>query len=127
MARRRVGRPRGDAVRRNPAVAGRTNHSPDDWRPTDALALNGGVRYDDYSIKTSGYGTGATASVLGTQKAEFGIPDFNLGLTLKPLPNGSVERKALDDHFSEGARLRPDAAFRKHRRDIEALLPATAR
>jgi len=28
--------------------------------------------------------------VYGTQKAEFGIPNFNLGLTLKPLPNGSV-------------------------------------
>jgi catecholate siderophore receptor len=56
----------------------------------DLVILNGGVRYDDYSIKTSGYGTGATASVLGTQQAEFGIPDFNLGLTLKPLPNGSV-------------------------------------
>jgi catecholate siderophore receptor len=56
----------------------------------DLVILNGGVRYDDYSIKTSGYGTGANASVFGTQQAEFGIPDFNLGLTLKPLPNGSV-------------------------------------
>jgi catecholate siderophore receptor len=56
----------------------------------DLVILNGGVRYDDYSIKTSGYGTGANAAVFGTQKAEFGIPDFNLGLTLKPAPNGSV-------------------------------------
>jgi catecholate siderophore receptor len=56
----------------------------------DLLILNGGVRYDDYSIRTSGYGTGSTASIVSTQKAEFGIPDFNLGLTLKPLPNGSV-------------------------------------
>jgi catecholate siderophore receptor len=28
--------------------------------------------------------------VFGTQAAEFGLPNFNLGLTLKPLPNGSV-------------------------------------
>ena len=32
-----------------------------------------------------------------------------------------ISREALDDHFSEGDRLRPDAAFRKHRRDIEGL------
>jgi Protein of unknown function (DUF1488) len=32
-----------------------------------------------------------------------------------------ISRKALDDHFSDGSRLRPDAAFKKHRRDIEGL------
>jgi len=32
-----------------------------------------------------------------------------------------ISREALDDHFSGGDRLRPDAAFRKHRGDIEAL------
>jgi len=53
----------------------------------DQLILNGGVRYDDYNINTSGYGTGG---VFGRQQAEFGLPNFNLGLTLKPLPNGSV-------------------------------------
>ena len=56
----------------------------------DLVILNGGVRYDDYGIKTSGYGTGALSNTLGGQSAEFGIPNFNLGLTLKPLPNGSV-------------------------------------
>jgi catecholate siderophore receptor len=56
----------------------------------DLVILNGGVRYDDYSIHTTGFGSGATANVFGQQQAEFGIPDFNLGLTLKPLPNGSV-------------------------------------
>ncbi|WP_407160035.1 TonB-dependent receptor [Bradyrhizobium sp. STM 3557] len=56
----------------------------------DLVILNGGVRYDNYSIKTSGYGTVGGVSTFGTQQAEFGIPDFNLGLTLKPLPNGSV-------------------------------------
>jgi catecholate siderophore receptor len=54
------------------------------------VILNGGVRYDDYKVSTAGWGTGAAANVFGTQSAEFGIPDFNLGLTLKPLPNGSV-------------------------------------
>jgi catecholate siderophore receptor len=56
----------------------------------DVLILNGGVRYDDYNIKTSGWGSGSLANVWGSQAAEFGLPNFNLGLTLKPAPNGSV-------------------------------------
>lgn len=32
-----------------------------------------------------------------------------------------ISREALDDHFSEGDRLRPEAAFKKHRQEIEAL------
>jgi transcriptional regulator with XRE-family HTH domain len=32
-----------------------------------------------------------------------------------------ISREALDDHFSEEGRLRPEAAFQKHRRDIESL------
>jgi transcriptional regulator with XRE-family HTH domain len=32
-----------------------------------------------------------------------------------------ISREALDDHFSEGDRLRPEAAFKKHREEIEAL------
>jgi transcriptional regulator with XRE-family HTH domain len=32
-----------------------------------------------------------------------------------------ISREALDDHFSEGDKLRPEAAFKKHRREIEAL------
>jgi catecholate siderophore receptor len=53
----------------------------------DFVILNGGVRYDDYKINTSAFATNGT---LGQQSAEFGMPNFNLGLTLKPLPNGSV-------------------------------------
>jgi len=53
----------------------------------DFVILNGGIRYDDYNINTSGYATNGT---IGRQSAEFGMPNFNLGLTLKPLPNGSV-------------------------------------
>jgi catecholate siderophore receptor len=61
----------------------------------DLVILNGGIRYDDYNIKTSGYGTqststGSTANVFGSQAAEFGLPNFNLGLVLKPVPIGSV-------------------------------------
>jgi transcriptional regulator with XRE-family HTH domain len=32
-----------------------------------------------------------------------------------------ISREALDDHFSEGDRLRPEAAFKAHRKEIEAL------
>lgn len=57
----------------------------------DLVILNGGVRYDDYNIKTSGYGTvNGVAGVFGQQQQDYGMPNFNLGLTLKPLPNGSV-------------------------------------
>jgi catecholate siderophore receptor len=56
----------------------------------DFLILNGGIRYDDYTINTNGYATVAGKQVFGAQNAQFGMPNFNLGLTLKPLPNGSV-------------------------------------
>jgi transcriptional regulator with XRE-family HTH domain len=32
-----------------------------------------------------------------------------------------IAREALDDHFSDGGRLRPPSAFEKHREEIEAL------
>ena len=57
----------------------------------DFVILNGGIRYDDYNIKTSGFGTvNGIANTFGAQAAEFGLPNFNLGLTLKPLPITSV-------------------------------------
>src|SRR5581483_3290976 len=57
----------------------------------DQLILNGGIRYDDYKITTSGFGTvNGVANVFGAQAAEFGLPNFSLGLTLKPLPITSV-------------------------------------
>ena len=56
----------------------------------NVVILNGGIRYDDYRINTSGYGTVNGTSTFGSQAAEFGLPNFNLGLTYKPLPNGSV-------------------------------------
>jgi len=49
----------------------------------DLVILNGGIRFDDYNIKASGFGTsGSVAGVFGSQAAEFGMPNFNLGLTL---------------------------------------------
>jgi len=57
----------------------------------DFVILNGGVRFDDYNIKVSGFGTqGTTPNVFGAQEQHYGLPNFNLGLTLKPLPIGSV-------------------------------------
>jgi catecholate siderophore receptor len=56
----------------------------------DLIILNGGVRYDDYKINTSGWGTLSGVSTFGRQSAEFGLPNFNLGVTIKPLPNASV-------------------------------------
>jgi len=53
----------------------------------DLVILNGGFRYDNYSLTSSGY---AANGAFGKQSAEFLIPNFNLGLTLKPAPNGSV-------------------------------------
>jgi transcriptional regulator with XRE-family HTH domain len=33
-----------------------------------------------------------------------------------------ISREALDDHFSDKGRLRPEAAFKKYRTEIEALM-----
>jgi catecholate siderophore receptor len=52
----------------------------------DFIILNGGIRYDDYSITTGGYSKG----VFGAQAAEFGMPNYNAGLVVKPLPYASL-------------------------------------
>jgi len=85
--------PNGLALNQRPTRIGidtRSGYVLDTANYRDLVILNGGVRYDDYNINTSGYGTGANVNVAGRQQAEFGIPNFNLGLTLKPQPNGSV-------------------------------------
>ena len=56
----------------------------------DLVILNGGLRYDDYKINTSGWGTLNGVSTFGRQAAEFGLPNFNVGITVKPLPYASV-------------------------------------
>ena len=57
----------------------------------DFVILNGGIRYDDYNIKVSGFGTrNNIANTFSAQEQQHGLPNFNLGLTLKPMPIGSV-------------------------------------
>jgi len=48
----------------------------------DLVLLNGGVRFDDYTISSS--------NAQGFVSAHSGNLNYNLGLTLKPLPNVSV-------------------------------------
>jgi catecholate siderophore receptor len=54
----------------------------------DVVILNGGVRYDDYSIKASGYS--ANGATFGTQSQQTGMPNFNVGAVYKPIPIGSL-------------------------------------
>ena len=57
----------------------------------DFVILNGGIRYDDYNIKVSGFGTqNNIANTFSAQEQQYGLPNFNLGVTLKPMPIGSV-------------------------------------
>jgi catecholate siderophore receptor len=57
----------------------------------DLVILNGGIRYDDYNIKTSGFGTvQGVSGTFGQQAADFLMPNFNLGIVVKPLPITSV-------------------------------------
>jgi len=57
----------------------------------DVVILNGGIRYDNYNIKASGFGTfNNVANNFNAQEQQYGLPNFNLGLTLNPLPNASV-------------------------------------
>ena len=57
----------------------------------DFIILNGGIRYDNYNINTSGYATvNGTPNVFGAQAADFGLTNFNLGIVVKPLPIASV-------------------------------------
>src|SRR5712664_916564 len=58
---------------------------------SDLVILNGGVRFDDYNIKVSGFGTvGGFPNIFGAQEQHHGLPNFNLGIVLKPLPIASV-------------------------------------
>jgi catecholate siderophore receptor len=56
----------------------------------DLVILNGGIRFDDYKIKVSGFGTqGGVPNVFGAQEQQYGLPNFNLGMVFKPLPIAS--------------------------------------
>ncbi len=57
----------------------------------DFVILNGGIRFDDYNIKASGFGTvNNVPNVFNAQEQHYGLPNFNLGIVLKPLPIASV-------------------------------------
>jgi catecholate siderophore receptor len=57
----------------------------------DFLILNGGIRYDDYNISANGYGTvNGVANVFNSQSQHYGLPNFNVGAVMKPLPIASV-------------------------------------
>src|SRR4051812_1069556 len=56
----------------------------------DLVILNGGVRYDKYDVRVDGFGTvNGVANVPGSTATSSGMPNFNLGLTLKPVPYAS--------------------------------------
>ena len=65
----------------NIAINTVSGYALDSVNYNDVLILNGGIRYDDYQIDTSGYATINSVSTYGTQAAEFGLPNFNVGLT----------------------------------------------
>ncbi|MGB8606660.1 TonB-dependent receptor domain-containing protein [Bradyrhizobium sp.] len=57
----------------------------------DFIFLNGGIRFDNYGINTSGYATvNGLPNVFGSQSANFGLTNYNLGIVVKPLPTASV-------------------------------------
>ncbi|WP_438277827.1 TonB-dependent receptor [Nitrobacter sp.] len=57
----------------------------------DFIILNAGIRYDDYHIGTSGYGTvNGVANTFGTQSLDSGLTNYNFGAVVKPLPYVSL-------------------------------------
>ncbi|HWB49291.1 MAG TPA: TonB-dependent receptor [Stellaceae bacterium] len=48
----------------------------------DFILLNGGIRYDDYSI--------SSANNTSSRSHDDGVPSYNVGLTVKPMPIGSI-------------------------------------
>ncbi|WP_315736417.1 MULTISPECIES: TonB-dependent receptor [unclassified Bradyrhizobium] len=56
----------------------------------DLVILNGGVRYDKYDVRVDGFGTvNGVANTPGSTAASSGMPNFNVGMTLKPVPYAS--------------------------------------
>ncbi|UFZ03351.1 TonB-dependent receptor [Bradyrhizobium ontarionense] len=56
----------------------------------DLVILNGGIRYDKYDVRVDGFGTvNGVANVPGSTSADSGMPNFNLGIVLKPVPYAS--------------------------------------
>jgi catecholate siderophore receptor len=75
------------------AIDTQSVYAMDSANYNDKIILNGGVRYDNYDVKASGFGTAGgqlSPNLWNAQEVRSGMPNFNLGLTLKPMPIGSV-------------------------------------
>jgi len=73
------------------AVATKSFYVLDTANYNDVLFLNAGIRFDNYGINTTGYGTSSgVANVFGTQAADFRMINYNGGVVYKPLPYASV-------------------------------------
>jgi catecholate siderophore receptor len=73
------------------AVATKSFYVLDTANYNDVLFLNAGMRFDNYGINTTGYGTSSgVANVFGTQAADFKMINYNGGAVYKPLPYASV-------------------------------------
>lgn len=57
----------------------------------DFIILNGGIRYDDYSINVNGFGTvNGVANTFGSQSGQYGLTNYNGGIVIKPIPIASI-------------------------------------
>lgn len=56
----------------------------------DLVILNGGVRYDDYTINADGFATIKNVPTPVSSSLQSGMPNFNVGAVFKPMPIGSV-------------------------------------
>jgi catecholate siderophore receptor len=74
----------------NIAIDSKSVYLMDSANYRDLVILDGGIRYDDYTINTSGYGTVGGVNTFGSQSLNSGMPNFNLGIVVKPMPIGSV-------------------------------------
>ncbi|QDW38138.1 TonB-dependent siderophore receptor [Bradyrhizobium sp. KBS0727] len=75
------------------AIDTQSVYAMDSANYNDKIILNGGVRYDNYDVKATGFGTASgqlSPNLWNAQEVRSGMPNFNLGLTLKPMPIGSV-------------------------------------
>jgi catecholate siderophore receptor len=72
------------------AIDTKSVYAMDSVNYNDLLILEAGIRYDDYSINNSGYATINNINTFGSQSQDTGMPNYNLGVTVKPVPFGSV-------------------------------------
>ncbi len=87
------GNPMWSGLPTNVAVNTQSYYLIDTANYNDLVILNGGVRLDNYNIKASGFGAASGVpqpSLWGSQEQQYSMPNFNLGVLLKPMPIASV-------------------------------------